>query len=93
MNRDKMTHLQIDTLGATELLQIEVQHDSHPSRHLWTQKWLLDLLGEVVEGGDCLRGEGEVGATLTLILSQLVQPGLPQLLQEGTQGSHALTEH
>lgn len=60
-------HLEVSTFGATELLKIEIEHGSHPNGHLRSQEGLLDVLGKVMEGGHCLCGQGEVGATLTLI--------------------------
>lgn len=70
------THLEISALGSTELLQVEVEHGRHPGSHLRPQEGLPDVLCEVVEGGQRLGGQGEVGAALALVLVQLVQPGV-----------------
>lgn len=44
---------------------------------------LLDLLGEDVEHFDCLRGQSQVGARHTLVLSQLGLAALLLLLKVG----------
>ena len=70
------THLQVSALGATELLEVEVQHDGHPTAHVRSQEGLLDLCRQVVESGEGLGCESEVGPTLTLVLHQLVHTRL-----------------
>ena len=42
-----------------------------------SEERFLDGTREVVEGGDCLGGQSEVGAALALILPQLVDTRFP----------------
>ena len=62
------TYLEVHTLGTTELLQVKVEHGSYAVGHFRSQKRFSDVFGEIMEGGESLIGQSEVGATLTLVL-------------------------
>ncbi len=49
-------YLEVSALWSAELLQVEVEHRGNSDGHLRSQEGLLDILGEVMEGGHCLCG-------------------------------------
>lgn len=69
-------YLQVPALRPTELLEVEVEHDSHSGGHLWPQERLPDLHGQVMKGGERLSGQCQIGPALPLVLCQLVQTRL-----------------
>lgn len=61
-------YLEVSVCGASELLEVEVQHKGYLWNHLRSKKWFPDLLSDDVEESHYLHGQCEVELTLLLIL-------------------------
>ena len=78
-----MTHLEVLVLGSGELLQVVVEHEADPGDQLGPQERGLDVQRQVVEGGERLVGQTEVGAAVPLVLLQLLSTQPLHLLGMG----------
>ena len=70
----KITHFEVFALGSAKLLEIEVEHGGESVDNFWLKEGLLDAFRQIVEHFHRFRGQRQVTATLTLVLTKRPLP-------------------